>query len=185
MYAAHLLRGIIRRLQKYYKLDKAKIHFGMRVAGRIIACENLETLVYFLKMVKEMLITENITPSITKPINEIKEENLSTFDSIEKVLGPIEEEAFFQNNIEEEENVLENQAAKVKNKGKNPWTEFWKQRLALDTAGTDIKSERGYNKYFMPDFFAYLNKSLLPQIPYWSNIYLLLFKRILKRSTTC
>ena len=126
MYAAHLLRGIIRRLQKYYKLDKAKIHLGMRVAGRIIACENLET-VYFLKMVKEMLTTENITPSITKPMNEIEEENLSTFDSIEKVLGPIEEEAFFQNNIEEEENVLENQAAIVRNKGKNPWTEFWKQ----------------------------------------------------------
>ena len=94
----------------------------MRVAGRIIACENLETLVYyFLKMVKEMLTTEIITPSITKLINEI-EENLSTFDSIEKVLGPIEEEAFFENNIEEEEN----QAAKVENKGKNPWIEFWK-----------------------------------------------------------
>ena len=184
MYAAHLLRGIIRRLQKYYKLDKAKIHLGMRVAGRIIACENLET-VYFLKMVKEMLTTENITPSITKPMNEIEEENLSTFDSIEKVLGSIEEEAFFQNNIEEEENVLENQAAIVRNKGKNPWTEFWKQRLALDIAGTDIKSESGYNKYFMPDFFAYLSKSLLPQMPYWLNIYLLLFKRILKRSTTC
>ena len=183
MYAAHLLRGIIRHLQKYYKLDKAKIHLGMRVAGRIIACENLT--VYFLKMVKEMLTTENITPSITKPMNEIEEENLSTFDSIEKVLGPIEEEAFFQNNIEEEENVLENQAAIVRNKGKNPWTEFWKQRLALDIAGTDIKSESGYNKYFMPDFFAYLSKSLLPQMPYWSNIYLLLFKRILKRSTTC
>ena len=85
----------------------------MRVAGRIIACENLETLVYyFLKMVKEMLTTEIITPSITKLINEI-EENLSTFDSIEKFLGPIEEEAFFENNIEEEENVSENQAAKV------------------------------------------------------------------------
>ena len=40
VYAAHLLRGIIRRLQKYYKLDKAKIHFGMRVAGTIIGCEN-------------------------------------------------------------------------------------------------------------------------------------------------
>ena len=84
MYAAHLLRGIIRRLQKYYKLDKAKIHFGMRVAGRIIACENLETLVYFLKMVKEMLTTEIITPSITKQMNEVQE-SLLTFDSIEKV----------------------------------------------------------------------------------------------------
>ena len=143
----------------------------MRVAGRIIACENLETLVYFLKMVKEMLTTEIITPSITKLMNDI-EENLSTFDSIEKVLGPIEEEAFFENNIEEEENVSENQVAKVKNKGKNPWIEFWKQRLTLDTTDTNTKNESGYNKYFMPDFFAYLNKSLLPQVPYWSNILL-------------
>ena len=30
----------------------------MRVVKRIIACENLETLVYFLKMAKEMLTTE-------------------------------------------------------------------------------------------------------------------------------
>ena len=105
--AAHLLRAIKARLEKYYKLDKTKIHFGMRVAGRIIACENLETLVYFLKMVKEMLTTEIITPSITKLMNEI-EENLSTIDSIKKVLGPIEEEAFFENNMEEEENVSEN-----------------------------------------------------------------------------
>ena len=73
--AAHLLRAIKVRLQKYYKFDKAKIHFGMRVAGRTIACENLEILVYFLKMVKEMLATEIITPSITKLMNEI-EENL-------------------------------------------------------------------------------------------------------------
>ena len=79
----------------------------MRVAGRIIVCENLETLAYFLKMVKEMLTTEIITPSITKLMNEI-EENLSTIDSIKKVLGPIEEEAFFENNMEEEENVSEN-----------------------------------------------------------------------------
>ena len=56
-------------------------------------------------------------------MNEI-EENLSTFYSIEKVLGPIEEEAFFENNIEQEENVSENQAAKAKNKGKNPWIKF-------------------------------------------------------------
>ena len=53
----------------------------MRVSGRIIACENLETLVYFLKMVKEILTTEVITLSITKLMNET-EENLSTFDSI-------------------------------------------------------------------------------------------------------
>ena len=56
----------------------------MRVVGKIIACENLETLVYFSKMVKEMLTTEIITPSITKQMNEV-EENLLTFDSIEKV----------------------------------------------------------------------------------------------------
>ena len=134
----------------------------MRVAGRIIACENLETLVYFLKMVKETLTTELITPSITKLINNI-EENLSTFDYTEKVLGSIEEEAFLENNIEEEGNVSENQAAKVKNKGKNPWIGLWKQRLSNGS---------GYNKYFMPDFFANLNKSLLPQMPYWSNILL-------------
>ena len=66
----------------------------MRIAGRIIASKNLETLVCFLKMVKEMLATKIITPSISKLMNEI-EENLSTFDSIEKILGPIEEEAFF------------------------------------------------------------------------------------------
>ena len=71
-------------MQKYYKLDKAKVHFGMRVVGKIIACENLETLVYFSKMVKEMLTTEIITPSITKQMNEVQE-NLLTFDSIEKV----------------------------------------------------------------------------------------------------
>ena len=76
-----MLRAIKLRLQKYYKLDKAKMHFGMRVAGKIIACENLETLVYFLKMVKEILTTEAITLSITKLMNET-EENLSTFDSI-------------------------------------------------------------------------------------------------------
>ena len=35
-----------------------------------------------------------------------------------KVLGPIEEEAFFENNIGEEEYISENQDAKVKNKGK-------------------------------------------------------------------
>ena len=170
--AANLLRTIKVRLQKYYKLDKAKIHFSMTVAGRIIACENLETLVYFLKMVKEMLTTEIITPSITTLMNEI-EENLSTFDSIEKVLGPIEEEALFKNNIEEEENASENQAAEVKNKGKNHWIQFWKQRLALDPTDTaDTKNESGYNKYFMPDFFAYLNKSLLSQMPYWSTILL-------------
>ena len=167
----HLLRAIKVRLHKYYKLDKAKIHFGMTAAVRIIACENLETLVYFLKMVKEMLTTEIITPSITKLMNEI-EENLSIFDSIEKILGPIDEESFFENNIEEEENVSENQAAKVKNKGKKPWIEFWKQRLTLDTTDTNTNNECGYNKYFMPDFFAYLNKSLLPQMPYWSNILL-------------
>ena len=38
--ASHLLRAIKVRLQKYYQLDKAKIHFGMRVAGTIIGCEN-------------------------------------------------------------------------------------------------------------------------------------------------
>ena len=75
-------------------------------------------------MVKQMLTTEIITPSITKLINDI-EENLSTFDSIEKVLEPIEEETFFENNLEQEENVSENPAVKVKNKGKNPWIEFW------------------------------------------------------------
>ena len=42
-------------------------------------------------MVKETLVTDVATPSTTKLMNEI-EENLSTFDSIEKVLGPIEEE---------------------------------------------------------------------------------------------
>ena len=104
-------------------------------------------------------------------INEI-EENLSTFDSIKKVLGPIEEEAFFENNIEEEKNVSQNQGAKVINKGKNLWIEFWKQILTLDTADTDTKNESGYNKYFMPVFFSYWNKSLLPQMPYWSNILL-------------
>ena len=115
--AAHLLRAITVRLQKYYKLDKAKIHFGMRVAGRLIACENLETLVYFLKMVKEVLTTEIITPSIIKLMNEI-EENLSTFDSIEKVLGPIDQEAFFKNNIEEEEMYQKIKLQKSKKKGK-------------------------------------------------------------------
>ena len=104
-------------------------------------------------------------------MNEI-EENLSTFDSIKKVLGQIEEEAFFENNIEQEENVSEDQAAKVDNKGKNLWIELWKQRLTLDTTDTDTKNESGYNKYFMSDFFSYLNKLLLPQMPYWSNILL-------------
>ena len=56
----------------------------MRVVGKIIACKNLETLVYFSKMVKEMLTTEIITSSITKQMNEVQE-NLLTFDSIEKV----------------------------------------------------------------------------------------------------
>ena len=105
--AAHLIRAIKIRLQQYYKLDKAKIHFGMRVAGRIIACKNSETLIYFLRMVKTMLTTEIVTPSITKLMKEI-EENLSAFDLIKKVLGPIEEEAFFENNLEEEKNVSEN-----------------------------------------------------------------------------
>ena len=73
----------------------------MRVAERISAYENLETLVYFLKLVKEILTTKIITPSITKLMNEI-EEILSTFDSIENVLGPVEEEVFLENNIEEE-----------------------------------------------------------------------------------
>ena len=71
-------------MQKYYKLDKAKVHFRMRVVGKIIACKNLETLVYFSKMVKEMLTTEIMTPLITKQMNEVQE-NLLTFDSIEKV----------------------------------------------------------------------------------------------------
>ena len=44
--------------------------------------------------------------------------------------------------------------------------------LYLDTTDTETKNESGYNKYFMIDFFAYLNKSLLPHIPYWSNILL-------------
>ena len=56
----------------------------MRVVGKIIACKNLETLVYFSKMVKEMLTTEIMTPLITKQMNEVQE-NLLTFDSIEKV----------------------------------------------------------------------------------------------------
>ena len=81
--AAHLPGAIKVRLQKYHKLDKAKTRFGMRVAGRIIAYENLETLVYFLKMVKEMITSEIITTSITKLMNEIGEK-LSQFDSIEK-----------------------------------------------------------------------------------------------------
>ena len=143
----------------------------MRVAGRIIACENLETLVYFLEMVKETLTTEIITPSITKLMNEI-EENLSTFDSIVKFLGPFEEEAILENSIEQEENVTENQTAKVKSKGKNPWIEFWKQRLSLATTDTDAKNGSEYNKCFMPDFFAYLTKTLLPQMPFWSNMLL-------------
>ena len=71
--AVNLLRAIKVRLQKYYKLDKVKINFGMRVAGRIIVCENLEALVYFLKMVKEMLATKIITPLITKVMNKIEE----------------------------------------------------------------------------------------------------------------
>ena len=58
----------------------------MKVAERIIACENLETWIYFLKIVEIM------TPSITKLMNET-EENFSAFDSIEKVIGPTEEEA--------------------------------------------------------------------------------------------
>ena len=70
-------------------------------------------------MVKETLTTEIMTPSIMKLMNEI-EENLLTFNSIKKVLGPFEEEAFLENNIEEEENEPENQTAKVKNKAKNP-----------------------------------------------------------------
>ena len=44
--------------------------------------------------------------------------------------------------------------------------------LYLDTTDTEAKNESEYNKYFMPDFFAYLNKSLLPHMPYWSNILL-------------
>ena len=44
--------------------------------------------------------------------------------------------------------------------------------LYLDTTDTETKNASGYNKYFMPDFFAYLNKSLLPHMPYWSNILL-------------
>ena len=104
---AHLIRAIKIRLQQYYKLDKAKIHFGMRVAGRIIACKNSETLIYFLRMVKTMLTTEIATSSITKLMKEI-EEKLSAFDLIKKVLGPIEEEAFFENNTEEEKIVSEN-----------------------------------------------------------------------------
>ena len=123
----------------------------MRVTERIFACENLETLVYFLKMVKEALKTEIISPSITKLMNDI-EENLSTFDSIEKALEPTEEEAFLENNIEEEENVLEHQTAKVKNKGKKLWIEFWKQGLSLATTNTNTKNESGCNKYFMPQF---------------------------------
>ena len=71
--AVNLLRAIKVRLQKYYKLDKVKINFSMRVAGRIIVCENLEALVYFLKMVKEMLATKIITPLITKVMNKIEE----------------------------------------------------------------------------------------------------------------
>ena len=41
-----MLRAIKVRLQKYYKLDKAKIRFGMRVAKKMIVCENLETLLF-------------------------------------------------------------------------------------------------------------------------------------------
>ena len=48
------------------------------------------------------------------------QENLSKFEYIEKVLEPIEEKAFFKNNIEEEDNISKNQASKVKNKEKNP-----------------------------------------------------------------
>ena len=89
----------------------------MRVAGRIIASENLDPLVYFLNMVKKTLTIEITTPSITKLMNEI-EENLSKFDSIEKVIGATEEKAFLENNIKEEGKLSENQAAKVKNNGK-------------------------------------------------------------------
>ena len=51
-----------------------------------------------------MLTTEIVTPSITKRMKEI-EENLSAFDLMKKVLGPIKEEAFFEKNTEEEKNV--------------------------------------------------------------------------------
>ena len=65
-----------------------------------------------------MLRSEIVTPSITKLMNEM-EENLSTFVSIGKVLGPIEEEAFFENNVEKEEYISKYQAEKVENKEKN------------------------------------------------------------------
>ena len=51
-------------------------------------------------------------------MNEM-EENLSTFVSIGKVLGPIEEEVFFENNVEKEEYISKYQAEKVENKEKN------------------------------------------------------------------
>ena len=166
--SAHVIRNIKEVLRRKYPNDCSKIHFGMRIIGRMMMISDLRVCENFLKAVTTVMTTERVTAAVKEAANEI-EESLATFSDL--IVDDNDEDDNTDGRLEDAEVKLDESES-----GSGlQWKEYWEEKVPEHTGVLDGATEMldaPINKYHMPEFYSYLRRNLMPQFPLWSKIIL-------------
>ena len=163
---AHIMNMVKRAIQKKYPKDNAKLHFGLRVTGRLVHAKNLGECQEIISNLKKALTVAESNDALKvslgyleKSINEFgipksvdleglkeKSEGIPEGDQVDKIIKDIGRE---------------------RTSWENYWASITKDEETNASAGDD---RMPLNRYFMPLFWDYFKQYMLPTITMWSSI---------------
>ena len=168
--SAHVIRNTKEVLRGKYPNDCSKVHFGMRIIGRMMMISELRVCEKFLKAVTTVMATERVNAAVKEAANEI-EESVATFSDL--IIDDNDDDD--HNNMGcRLEDVDEKQDDSDSGSG-HLWKDYWEEKVPEHTDVFENATEMldaPINKYHMPEFYSYLQHNLMPQFPLWSKIIL-------------
>ena len=168
--SAHVIRNTKEVLRRKYPNDCSKVHFGMRIIGRMMMISDLRVCEKFLKAVTTVMATERVNAAVKEAANEI-EESVATFSDL--IIDDNDDDDHNNTGCRLED-VDEKQDDSDSGSG-HLWKDYWEEKVPEHTDVFENATEMldaPINKYHMPEFYSYLRRNLMPQFPLWSKIIL-------------
>ena len=168
--SAHSMNSAKRTLSKLYGNNKSKIHFGFRYFGRLISICNIEECKTFVKHGLLVMTSEFSTQTCEQSLT-ILQDSINTFltkndkeDERYKVIDEGSEADEGEAGDKDSDSTYQGSELEDISPAseRNVWCEYWDD--FLKNINQQISSTGELNKYYMPEFFHYLVKNILPVI---------------------
>ncbi len=178
--AAHIMKAAKSNILTKYctTLNKhSQVHFAMRSMGRLINCKILSEAVEIVKWLQIIMTTEYVNHAVITSLQYL-ENSINTFqDEVEDgvELKKITESSCMKTDVDEAltEGLNNKEPSFVNNKNdsRSLMHDFWQAEISQrkDELSIIPKTSNEKNRYFMPNFFTWL-EAKLPFITLWSNL---------------